>query len=262
MNRGAYFWGGILVLFGLLFLLSNLGLLGTINLWNIIGPVFLVLLGLWLIIGMVFKPTRKSEQAQIPLQGLRTVALQINHGAGRLRISPGAANENLLEGTFTGGLDRKEHQQGDHLDLTLSVPSHFFYWNWGAAGLEWNIKLNSQVSIDLEVNFGAGEIRLDLSGLDVSQLVLKTGASGNEIFLPSREGLTRVRIEAGVSAINIHVPQDVAARIKTETGLAGVTIDRKRFPHQGGVSQSAEYDIAARKAEIKVSAGVGSVDIR
>jgi Cell wall-active antibiotics response LiaF, C-terminal/LiaF transmembrane domain len=262
MNRGTYFWGGILVLFGVLFLLSNLGLLGDINLWGAIGPLFLILIGLWLILGMVFKPGSKAELVEIPLQGLRTAALHINHGAGRLKISSGAGITNLLEGSFRGGVDRKDHQQEDHFDLTLSVPSHFFFWSWGSYGLNWDIKLNSQVTLDLDVNFGAGESRMDLSDLDINHLVLKTGVSGSDIILPSREGITYVRIESGISGVNLHVPQDVAARIKTETGLAGVTIDRQRFPRQGGVSQSPEYDSAMRKIEIKISTGIGAVDIR
>jgi len=262
MHRNTFFWGGILVLFGLLLLLDNLGLLGNVNLWGLIGPVFLILFGLWFILGRVLKPGGKSEQVEVPLDGFRTVFLRINHGAGRLRISSGAGADKLLEGTFSGGLDRKELQHGDQLDLTLSMPPQFFLWNWGPAGLDWNIKLGSQVAIDLEVNSGAGESRLDLSGLDVTQFVLKTGVSGNDIILPSREGLTRVRVESGVSAVNIHIPQDVAARIKTETGLAGVNIDRGRFPRQGGISQSLDYEASTRKVDIKVSTGVGAVDIR
>lgn len=247
---------------GLLFLLSNLGLLGDFNIWNVIGPLFLVLLGLWLILGMVLKSGSKPEQVQISQQNFRTLALHINHGVGRLRLSSGAGEDKLLEGSFHGGLDRKEFQQGDHLDLTLSVPPQFFFSNWGSTGLDWSIKLSEKVKVDLEVNFGVGESQIDLSSLDVDQLVLKTGVSGNDILLPSREGLTRIRIEAGISSVNIHVPQDVAARIKTETGLAGVTIDRERFPRLGGTSQSPEYEASMRKVEIKVSAGIGSVDIR
>lgn len=234
MNRGTYFWGGILVLLGVLFLLNNLGLLGGVNLWSAIGPLFIILLGVWLILGMVLRPGTKSELVEIPLQGLRTAAFHINHGAGRLKISSGAGKTNLIEGSFRGGVDRKDHQQGDHYDLTLSVPSPFFFWSWGPYGLDWDIKLNAQVTLDLDVNFGAGESRMDLSGLDINRLVLKTGVSGSDITLPSREGITYVRIESGISGVNLRVPQDVAARIKTETGLAGVTIDRQRFPRLGG----------------------------
>lgn len=261
MRRGTFFFGGMLVVLGILFLLDNLKLLGNVDLWSILGPIFLIALGLWFLLGILIKPTVKSEHVDFPLQGVGSSSIVIKHGAGRLKISAGASAENLLEGDFSGGLEPHEKWQGDQLSLTLAMPTQFISWNWGQGGFDWNVKLNAQVPLDLEVNSGAVESRLDLSGLDIKHFVLKTGASSNEIILPSREGVTHVRIEAGVAAVNIHVPQDVAARIRTEAGLAGVTIDRSRFPMQGGFRMSPDFEIAARKIEMKVVTGLGSVDI-
>lgn len=262
MNRGAIFWGGILVLFGLLLLLSNLGLLGGINVSGVIVPLFLILLGLWLILGMAIKPSRALEEVHIPLQDIRTMTLHINHGAGRLRLSSDAGDDRLLEGSFRGGLERKELRQADNLDLTLSLPQQYYFWGWRLTRQEWNLKLSKKVSIDLQVSFGAGESHLDLRDLDVNWLELKTGASTNHIFLPKREGLTRVLVETGASSVNIRVPEGVAARIMTETALADAHIDQERFPRQAGAYQSLDYETAQCRVEIKIRAGVAAVDVR
>ena len=46
------FWGGFLVIIGVLFLLANTGVLQNIE-WNYIWPVFLIALGLWLILARI-----------------------------------------------------------------------------------------------------------------------------------------------------------------------------------------------------------------
>ena len=47
--RKEYFWPTVLVVIGVYFLLSNLGLIGWLR-FDIIWPVLLILLGAWLII--------------------------------------------------------------------------------------------------------------------------------------------------------------------------------------------------------------------
>jgi hypothetical protein len=262
MKRDTFFWGGMLVLLGLLLLLENLGLLGDFNFWSILGPLFLIALGLWFLLGFIAKPVVRSEPVDFLLLEARSSSIQIKHGAGHLRISSGASADKLLEGEFGGGVESSEQRKGDQFNLTLTMPAQFFAWKLGPGGFDWSIKLNSQIPIELEVNSGAVESHFDLRGLDVTQFVLKTGASSNEVFLPSREGVTQVRIEAGVSAVNIHIPDGVAARIQTEAGLAGVTVDRNRFPLQGGFRISPDYEAAACKINLKVVTGLGSVDIR
>lgn len=262
MKRGSFFFGGILVLFGLLLLLDNLNLLGDFNFWSTLGPILLIAFGAWLLLGFVAKPALQAEHVAFPLHGARSSSLQIKHGAGRLRISSGAPSDQLFEGDFSGGVEIRGEPQGEQLNLTLAMPAPKLFWNWGQGGFDWRIALNPQIPLDLEVNSGAVDSNLDLSGLDVKRFVLKTGASNNQVILPSREGVTQVRIEAGVSAVSIRIPEGVAARIQTETGLAGVTIDRSRFPLHGGFKISPDYEAAARKIDLKVVTGLGSVDIR
>ena len=48
VRRGSVRTGVILVVLGLLFLLANLGLLGWLR-WDVVWPVLLILLGIWLV---------------------------------------------------------------------------------------------------------------------------------------------------------------------------------------------------------------------
>ena len=47
--RPSYFWGGVLVIVGVLALLANLHVLDNLD-WNYAWPVLLIALGVWLVI--------------------------------------------------------------------------------------------------------------------------------------------------------------------------------------------------------------------
>jgi predicted membrane protein len=70
-----------------------------------------------------------------------------------------------------------------------------------------------------------------------------------------------VHVESGAAAVKIRVPQGVAASIQVKSALAGIHVDRTRFPHSATGYASTDYAGAANKVEIFVETGVGSVDI-
>ena len=142
------------------------------------------------------------------------------------------------------------------------VTTIFAPWRRGWAGmLDWDFGLNPGVPLSLRLETGASEARLVLGDLQVRELLLKTGASSTTIDLPSRAGHTRVTVESGAAAVKIRVPQGVAASIVVRSTLAGVHVDRTRFPESAAGYRSPDFDSAPNKAEIFVETGVGSVEI-
>jgi len=264
MRRNTIFWGFVLILLGLIFLLDNMGVFGSVNIWGIIWPGFLILFGIWILVGYRFRGSSKVEHAVVSLDGAQSATIRMNHWAGRLFVQSGASMENLLEGDFNEGVEVKQKRADDRMDATLSVPGDPFPFPyiWGSGGLDWHVSLNREVPIALVLSSGAGEARLDLNDLQVSEVTLKTGAHSARVNLPANAGYTRVKISSGVSSINISVPQGVAARIRTSGGLASFNIDRNRFPRGGPGFQSSDYDSAQNKVDIVAETGVGSVDIR
>jgi hypothetical protein len=136
-------------------------------------------------------------------------------------------------------------------------------WNWGRwAGFEWTFSLTGEIPLELDVDTGASEASLDLEDLKVTDLRLDTGASSTEITLPAKASFTKVEIDAGVASVRIQIPSGVAARIKTEGGLVGVDVDQSRFPREGGLYQSVDYETAKNKADIDIDIGAGSISVR
>lgn len=267
MRRSGVFWGVALILLGLLFLLDNLGIF-AVSVWGLFWPVLLIAIGLWVLWGVLSpRPALALEQVSIPLGGATAARVRMQHGAGRLEITGSSLGAELLSGMFRGGLEYQARQGADGLDVDMRPAADvyrtaFFPFRWRAGdSLDWQVRLNSGLPLQLEIDTGASAAKLDLLTLHVTELRLSTGASATDIWMPAGCGHTRATVKSGAAAVNIRVPESVAARVRVQSGLAGVTVSR-RFARGEGGYESPDYATAANKLELFVETGVGAVDIR
>jgi hypothetical protein len=266
MRANRYFWPLAFIILGGLFLLDNLRII-QVNVWGVFIPVLLILGGLSIVFGSLGK-ARKGETTAlaVPLEGSERGRVNIEYGAGKLLVSGGASSGNLLSGSFDGGVDHDARRSSGEVNVKLSGPSDFAgmgWWGWNGGERRWDIHLNNSAPIALDVQVGAAESRIDLTNLRVTDLHLQTGASGTEVWMPSSAGQTTAKISGGVASINIHIPSEVAARIRVESGLSSIDVDKNRFPKSGNDTyQSANYDTASNKVDLRLEMGVGSATIR
>ena len=136
------------------------------------------------------------------------------------------ANAATLRYTFVGTLADATPITG-FVDLNNPVASSNnasnvsnFQFTIGATVIEPPAMMNSSVNLflngALEFNTGAGEARLDLTDLRVTNLRLQTGASSTDVTMPANAGHTKAKIDAGAASITIRIPSGVAARISSE----------------------------------------------
>jgi hypothetical protein len=265
MRRSSLFWGIVIVLAGVLLLLQQLYPF-AFNFWALFWPLILILAGVWFLLGpSLFRHDYREEAVSVPLEGAVEADIRFRHGAGSLHIGALPDSSELLSGTCVGGVDLKVHHHDDRVKARLSTnPDVWFGFpgTMGGRGLAWDIKLNRSVTMAIDIESGASEATIDLTDLKVSELQVQTGASSSDITLPAMAGFTRVAVKSGAAAVNLRLPQGVAARIYIQSGLAGISVDTNRFPHASGVYETPGYATAANKAEIRVETGVGSIDIR
>jgi hypothetical protein len=268
MRRSSLFWGGILILLGGLLLIDNLGIL-RINFWGILGPLLLILIGVWVLAGYLIKEKpAASETKSVPLDQAKMAQITFHHGAGRLNVGANAAPEALLSGTFTGEVAIDSRQEGETRKVRLGFRSGDFpvfvfpRFLGGTNALNWDIRLNAGIPLDLIFKTGANEAHLDLAGLNVVNLRVETGASSMMINLPEQVAHTKAVIQCGVASVVVHIPEQVAAKIRFSGGLMNFRIDRSRFPKTAGVYQSPGYDSSPNRVELHIDGGIGSVSVR
>ena len=268
MRKNRIFWAVVLVVVGFLLLLSNLGLF-NINLWNLFWPTLLIVLGVWFLIGTTVGTGEiEKEEGSVDLGDVESATITVKYGAGRMKLNASAEAGKLLSGTFANGLDARVTKKGSNLDVLIQpnrrvIPVVFFPGNWiTGRGLEWDFGLSKEIPLNLVFETGAADTYLDFTDLQVKDLLLKTGASSTEIRLPAKAGTTYFKVEAGAASLVILVPDGVAARVDAEAGLASVSVDQDRFPKQGRIYQSADFESADNKIDIRIETGMASIEIR
>lgn len=263
MNRSGLFWGSLLVLLGGLFLLSTLGIL-SISVWSVFWPLALVLGGLSLLLSAFDRnKPHPPQQVTMQLKGVESAEFRFRHGGGRLILDSDTAPDELLDGVFSTGLAHEmEELNDDHAVLTLRPRTEATALGRRAGGVNWDVGLNGLIPVALDIETGGGELRAALRDMQVTELSLRTGASHSTIELPERAGHTIVRVEAGAASVSIVVPEGVAARIVGQTGAGHLSVDEARFPRDGALYQSPEYETADHTVEIYLTIGAGTAEIR
>jgi len=260
--RGSLFWGIVLIILAILLLAQQMGIL-TGSIFNYFWPVIAILFGIWLLIGAVGRGRRsESQTVSIPRENANSARIKFDHGAGRLNIHGGAADPDVLTGLFGAEMDYRSKLDGDRLQIRLRNAAQFWAWYPGQ-NLDWDISLNKDVLYDLKIDSGASATNLNLTDLKVTNLEIDTGASSTEVELPANAGTTRVDIDSGASSVKVSVPAGVGANIHIKSGVASVHVDTDRFHRlDNGVYQSDEYNNSANRADINISSGVGTIEIK
>lgn len=265
MKAKSAFWGTLFIIAGAFLLLGNLGVL-TINVWKLVWPTFIIAMGVW----TLWSATRgtealETEELSLPLEGAASAKLTVAFGAGQFHINGDASANELLSGSFVGGVQEKVRQEGDFTKVKLQPRSDDFVhvimpWAWGARN--WTFGLNKDIAWQLSLEMGASDAQVDLTDVRVTDLKVETGASNTNITLPANAGVTHVDLDGGAASVVFTVPEGVAARIQVDSGLSSIDIDRERFPRVGNYYKSADYETAANKIDLNADFGAGSLVIR
>jgi hypothetical protein len=271
MRNGTIFWGVLLVLLGGILLAQNIGLIPpSVNLWSIFWSLVLVMVGVGMLLRAVRGRSARSaevESLRLPLQGIRQATICIHHGAGELRINGNAQPDELLNGTFGGGIDHRISGGTEAVTVDLRVPTDNFPPFIGmdpSQRIDWTVGLNPNIPLMLDLEVGASRSILDLRDLQVKNLKLQTGASATEIEFPAHAGETRGILHSGAASLEARIPEGVSARIHTSGALSSIDINLARFPRtmDGNEYRSPDYDQAVNRLELEIETGVGAVIVR
>ncbi|MEX2430320.1 MAG: DUF5668 domain-containing protein [Dehalococcoidia bacterium] len=209
-----------------------------------------------------------TSSFQAPLEETEVVDVSLTFAAGTLRLYALPEESPLLaDGQFeTPGRQPSIvlERSGNNADFRFSMETGQWFGGFGGEfrNAEWDIALSRMPDLRVEVDGGAADLDLDLRQLHVSRLDLNIGAADVNVRLPEQAGQTEVTIESGASSIEVRVPEGVAARITSSSGLSSVDVDESRFPHVNGAWESADYDTAENRALIQIRVGVASVNVR
>ena len=158
--------------------------------------------------------------------------------------------------------------------------------------LRWDIAISPEIPVELDINGGVGQSRLDLSELELTGFNLDVGVGEIRIMLPATAetytariagsvGETQIEIEegadlrldidGGVGEVTIDLPEGAAVRLDASIGVGRVRVpsDYRQvsggdsdFVGQDGVWESPGFDSADRRIIITFDGGVGGLILR
>jgi hypothetical protein len=210
-------------------------------------------------------PTQTDSET-VELGTAESARVDINMGLGKVNVDNGASE--LMEADFTynveawkpevdyrlsGSEGRLTVKQPDtNLDLD-SIPDENVEY-------EWDVKLNNDIPIDLNLNLGVGEGYLELSGLLLRSLDIQTGVGEATIDLSGDwDESFDVDIKGGVGRTTILLPRDVGVRANTQTGIGSVNVHG--LIRNGDTYTNQAYEEGGVVLDINVEGGVGAIDL-
>jgi len=208
------------------------------------------------------------QEIDQPAEGAAAARIVVEPGIGALQIAAQPESGNLVVGRVS--LERNEELQREFavteglatFDLrtqgagTMMVPLVGSWWDRRL----WDLQLSRDASLELEFRLGAGQHRLDLTGLTVEGLTVSMGLGRTEIILPA-EGRFQGQIEGAIGETVLVAPSGMALRVQVETGLGD-----SRFPEDyrclEDVCTSPGYADADQRIDLQVSQAIGVVTVR
>ena len=256
------FWGGALVLLGLLFLLANTGVLSNLN-WNVVWPVLLIALGVWLILPRlegVSGPIAGVDSAE-PREGLEKAKLEIAVGSGRVDVRSAALGDRL----YRAHIDHAGSQPEIKLDRatgTLRI-SQKFDWMPGMSRFRLDAQLSDAVPWALTCSTGAIRGEFDLSTVAVSSVECRTGASRISLNLGTPKGVVPVQVDGAALTVDVSRPAGAAVKVHASGAAIHMWADSTRQDTIGNIEwRSTGFEGAADRYEVSVSGAAINLNVR
>jgi hypothetical protein len=189
------------------------------------------------------------------------VNAEIQMGAGKLDVSGGASE--LLEASFTYNVEELD-PRATYTNGRLEVRDSGV--NMGIASLadldefrnEWDLKLNEDVPMEMKINLGAGPSNLALGALALTSLNINGGAGEITIDLTGtwRNDLD-ARIAGGLGDLHLTLPREVGVRIEVDPGIG--VVDASGLTRDGNTYTNDAYGVSDATLRIHIDGGVGNI---
>ncbi len=212
--------------------------------------------------------------------------VRIDMGAGNLVISGGT--EELLEAHFAFNVPEWKPEVessvvSDQVRLTVRQPAVQKSPMGGGVVNDWTLALSRELPIEMTLNLGACDARVDLSELSLTGLEVTAGAGDMDLTIGGSGTLSTMQIQMGVGTltldlrgswetnldvdiqggvgeVTLYLPAEPGVRVKVERGVGDVKIEN--LTDKGnGIYVNEAYDKADVTLNINLKTGVGDVRI-
>lgn len=244
------------------------------------NPVTIFLLMLIFLFGVIFIVDIRGLRTQylpqtkqnfeertffLPLEKYERSEFKIDLGAAQLRI--GALppyNDKLYEGSFLSRFPITIENSADNSTAKIGFKEerrNFFFWESNNMPRKFNLDISPLKPVTIDLNTGASDYDFDLSNLLLENITVNSGASNGNLKIGDKKDQVTVDIKTGASDNTIHVPTGSALSITSNSSITDNNFDTLGLVKNDKTYQSPDYDSAAKKITITISAGASKFTI-
>lgn len=202
----------------------------------------------------------QTETRSVDLDKSEFVRVELRMGAGELTVRGGSPK--LMDGEFA--FRRLAMRPSIHYDasdfrghLRIEEPSGVHTAN---SRYRWDLRLNDEKPLDLEVEFGAGEGRLDLGSLNLRSVDVHMGVGELRLDLrgtPKNDYTVHMR--GGVGEATIYLPRNVGIVADAQGGIGGITAHG--LEKRNGEYVNDAYGRAKTTVRLDIRGGIGAINL-
>lgn len=206
----------------------------------------------------------RQETHSVDADTSTAVKVVIEMDLGELDISS-SSNNKLMEGTFQYNVTEWKPQvvyevNGSQGTLHINQPDERSSVLVSNGENHWDLRLGESVPMGLDIKVGAGESKLDLTKIDLTDLTVDTGAGTLDLDL--RGNWTHdinIAIHGGIGDVTLRLPAEIGARVEVKNGLGSV--NRNGLDRDGNAYVNGSYGKSPYTLFIRIDNGTGSVNL-
>lgn len=256
------FWPLLLIGVGLVFLLSNMGIIErpSLNFLLRLWPVFLIAIGLDIIfarrspllgallgaaavalviallllapsLGLERTPELKTEQFSVPMAGVTSARVDLDLDRYPTTVDAVADSSVLIEAELDtlNTIEFVATGEGEKVIRVSEVQDDTFDFSFidlVTLDASWEIGLNPSVPLDLIVDVGSGSVNLELEDFLLTDLDIDGGSGSVTVKLPGSDTRYTLNIEGGSGRVNLLLAKqaDLEARVEVGSGSLSFVI--------------------------------------
>ena len=258
----SFFWPIVFLGAGVIWLLTNMGIIPTENLWVLVRlwPVLVIiagvdilfarrfavigaLLGLLAIAGVIYillmgdklgietTPQPRTETFSAELGNTESATVDLNLSIQETHIHALSDSGDLILAKIghIGEIEFTVNGTVEKLIRLRQIGVEGWY-NWflptiQGEDLTWDIGLSPEVPIDLSVDASTGHSDLDLSGLELDQFQYNASTGASTIILPASTEGYETRLEASTGSMTVVLPAESNLTVRLDGSTGKVTFD-------------------------------------
>jgi N-terminal domain of toast_rack, DUF2154 len=203
----------------------------------------------------------KHESQSIDLDKAEMTRVNIKMGAGELQVDGGSPK--LMEADFDYNIDSwkpivRYDSSSFRSQLHVEQPSGLH--GGSHVTYKWNLKLNDTVPLDVALDLGAGEARMNLGSMNLRSVEVNMGVG--EVRLDLKGKPTRdynVNINGGVGHATVYLPTDVGVIANATGGIGDISV--RGLEKRSGHWINPSHENAPVTIHVDVKGGIGQIEI-